>query len=365
MSDDGPVPPRGPSGRPPPPSPPPPPPGGFPPGGFPPRQALPGAAPPWGPSPPAPRQGPDDATGVIGGRALPIRPMSVGDVLDGAFGGLRATIVPVALLIAVVLGPVQLALNLALSRFAPGTVGGGFASAFGQFDDSVGFGSPAFGGITLLFTVVSGLITLLVSAACIALLLQVDRGESTDAGQAVRRGLSVFGATVGGSVLLALGGIIGMTVLIMVGVLVSVGIPVVGPFIGIVVFVPVVTILGAAAVGAFSLVVPIAVIERQGPVATVGRALWVLRGRFWRLIGITLLVGLLAALATLGLQLPFVLLSAVVGPLAWIIESIGEVLAQIVVVPVTAFAATLVYLDARVRYEGLDLQVRSRGIGGS
>jgi hypothetical protein len=301
----------------------------------------------------------------LGGRQLPIRPMSVGDVLDGAFSGLRATFVPVAILVALVLGPIQLALNLALSRLSPRFAGGGVFSGFGEFDDALALAEPAVVGVSLLFSVISLLVTLIASAAAVELLLQVDRGEPTDVGRSLRGALSVFWVLLGASVLLALGGLAASTVFVLLGMLVGLTIPVVGPILVVVLFLPVFVIVGAAVIGAYGMLVPIAIIERRGPIATIARSLWVVRRRFWRLVGITLLLGLLAALATVGLQLPFALLSVIAGPFAWLVTTIGEVLGQIVVVPITAFGALLVYLDARVRHEGLDLQLRSREVGGA
>jgi hypothetical protein len=289
--------------------------------------------------------------------------MSVGDVLDGAFGALRATFVPVTIIVALVLGPLQLALNLALSRISPGLVAGPFAD-LADFDDVLGSGAPSVVGIGLLFGVVSLLVSLIASAAVVELALQVDRGESTDVARALRVAWSVFWSLLGASVLFGMGGVALATVVVLLGVLVSVAIPVVGVILVVVLVLPVFVIGGAAIVGAYGMLVAIAVIERSGPIATIGRALWVARRRFWRLVGITLLVGLLAALATVGLQLPFTILAAVVGSIGWVVTTVGEVLGQIVVVPITAFGALLVYLDARVRHEGLDLELRARGVGG-
>jgi hypothetical protein len=362
MPDDGQVPPRGPSGgppqpgsTPPPPSPNPPPPSPYPP---------PASSPPPASFPP-PRSAGMTTDLRLGGRQLPIRPMSVGDVLDGAFSGLRATFVPVAILVALVLGPIQLALNLALSRLSPRFAGGGVFSGFGEFDDALALAEPAVVGVSLLFSVISLLVTLIASAAAVELLLQVDRGEPTDVGRSLRGALSVFWVLLGASVLLALGGLAASTVFVLLGMLVGLTIPVVGPILVVVLFLPVFVIVGAAVIGAYGMLVPIAIIERRGPIATIARSLWVVRRRFWRLVGITLLLGLLAALATVGLQLPFALLSVIAGPFAWLVTTIGEVLGQIVVVPITAFGALLVYLDARVRHEGLDLQLRSREVGGA
>jgi hypothetical protein len=300
----------------------------------------------------------------LGGRQLPIRPMSVGDVLDGAFSGLRATFVPIVIIVALVLGPLQLALNLALSRVSPELAAGPFAGLV-EFDDALGGGTPAVAGISLLFTIISVVVSLIASAAVVELVLQVDRGEPTDVGQALRGALAVFWPLLGATGLLVLGSLALITALVLLGALVGFTIPVVGVIILVVLFLPVVVIGGAAIAGAYSMLVGIAVIERAGPLAMLGRAMWVVRRRFWRLVGITLLLGLLAVLATFGLQLPFALLGAVLGPVGWVFTSIGEVLSQIVVVPITAFGALLVYLDARVRQEGLDLELRARGVGGA
>lgn len=287
--------------------------------------------------------------------------MSVGDVLDGAFGGLRATFVPVALIVGLLLGPLQLALNLVLSQVAPELVGGGVLGAFGQVDDAVAMGDPVGAvGVTGLFGLLAFVLGLAVGAATIAVLLQVDRGEETDIGAALRTALGVFWAAVGSTLLVGIPGFVGGIVLLFLAFLVGGGIPGIGPILAVVVFVPMLLLYTVVVLGVVSLVVPIVVVERQGPIAAVGRALWVLRRRFWRLIGITLLIGLLIGLATFALQLPFLALAGVLTPVAWIIESVGEVLSQIVSVPVSAFAALLVYLDARVRFEGIDLQVRAR-----
>lgn len=289
--------------------------------------------------------------------------MSVGDVLDGAFSSLRATFVPVAIIVVLVLGPLQLALNLALSRISPGLVAGPFAD-LADLDDVFASGAPTLAGVSLLFGVVSLMVSLIASAAAVELALQVDRGESTDVARALREAWSVFFSLLGASVLLGMGGIALATVVVLLGALVSVAIPVVGVILVVVLVLPVFIIGGAAVVGAYGMLVAIAVVERLGPIATIGRAMWVVRRRFWRLVGITLLVGLLAALATIGLQLPFGILATVFGSLGWVFTTVGEVLGQIVIVPVTAFGALLVYLDARVRHEGLDLELRARGVGG-
>jgi hypothetical protein len=300
----------------------------------------------------------------VGGYLLPIRPMSVGDMLDGAFKALRASIGPVALLVVVLLGPVQLLFNLVLSRIAPGAVGGGFGDAFVDVDDALGAGDlGAIFGATFLFGILSWLLTLVVGAAVVALVLQLDRGQQTDIGVAIRDAIGVLWSVLAATVLLAIGAFAAFFGFVLVAVLIGVAIPILGLVVGFLVFLPVGIIGGLALFGLINLVVPIAVMERQGPLVTIGRAWWVLRRRFWRVVGITALIGLLVILVTLAVSLPFSLGAAVAGGFGWILESVGQVVGQIASVPLTSFAALLLYLDARVRFEGLDLQLRQQQLG--
>jgi hypothetical protein len=188
---------------------------------------------------------------------------------------------------------------------------------------------------------------------------QADRGEPLDVAGALRTAVARSGATVGGSVLLILAGVLSLVVLVPV----AIGLAFV-PILGIVVLLAVGAIGYGVAAGVYSLIVPVAVVEDRGAWTTFTRALWVLRVRFWRVVGITLLVTLLLGIVSFAVALPLTVLSMAVGPLSWVVDGVTSTLLSLVVVPVTAFAALLVYLDARVRREGLDLELRTRGLGG-
>jgi hypothetical protein len=292
--------------------------------------------------------------------------MTVSDILDGSFRGLRATFLPVALVVVVLIGPLQLLLNLALSRIAPDAVGSGFAGMFEDIDqpvdapfDDVGafFGVASVGGI-LCF-----LIATIVSAAVVTLVLQVDRGEQPDAGGAIRQAARVFGTVLGASLLLLLGGGLAFLVVTVLTTLLIAAVPPLGIIVLLLVVLPGGVILGGAFFGLVNVLVPIAVIERRGVLATIGRAFWVLRTRFWRVVGVSLLVALLVGIVGFAAQLPFMILATFAGGVGWVAESVGEVLSQVIGLPITVFAIMLVYLDARVRFEGLDLELRSRSFG--
>jgi hypothetical protein len=82
---------------------------------------------------------------------------------------------------------------------------------------------------------------------------------------------------------------------------------------------------------------------------------------FWRVFGITLLAGIIVAIAGGILQLPFTFLGAVSGSgiVATVVLVIGAIAAGTVTRPITAGVTVLLYVDMRMRKEGLDLALRT------
>jgi len=323
----------------------------------PPPPAPPGRAPGGGPV-----ARPEEELGIAG-RLVPLRRLTVADVLDGAVRLFRAIVGPAALVVLVVIGPLQLGTNLLLSRIAPGVVGGGLS---GLFDLDVAATQGA--QISLILTQLGSgllgyLLSLIASAAVVALVLTVDRGGAATVGGPLASAARVLTTTLVASLLL---GILGIAAVIGFALLsfVLLVIPVLGIIALFVVILPG-YLLGAAAFFALtSLVVPVAVVERGGPLRTLSRAVWIFTRQPLKILWITLLVAVVVTALTVALQLPFLLLSEVSPSGGWAIESVGSTLGQVVSVPVSAAAALLVYLDTRVRREGLDLRVRVREVAG-
>ena len=324
--------------------------------------ALPPPGAPPAPTPTRPRPGDGPPVPFVGG-LLPLRRLTVADVLDGAFRTFRAVVGPAAVIVLVVIGPLQFATNLVLSRVAPEIVGGGLAALV---DLDVFAAAPADNALVLtnlLSGLLGYLLSLVASAGVVALLLEVDRGEPAEVGGPLRLAFRVLVPTLVASFLL---GVLGIATAIALGV--GSLLLVVIPFLGILVFVLLVLPLYLVGVAGFvaliSLVVPVAVVERRGPLATLGRTVQVFTRQPLRIAGITLLVGVVTLVLALALQLPFLLLAGVAPGGGWAIEALGQTAGQVLSVPVSAAAALLVYLDVRVRSEALDLRVRARALGG-
>jgi hypothetical protein len=321
---------------------------------------------PSGPPPPGspPRWGTAPAVGPSPGRLLPLRPLTVGDVLDGSFRVLRATFATVALVVLVVHGPYQLLSSLVLLLALPELLDPVVVERLfteGSFEVDLAVRTLAYGGGAMI---VGLLVQVVVGGALAWVALRADRGEEATVGTALRASFAVSGATMGGTVLVGIVGVgAALTLAAAVGLLFALAVPL--GVVAIIVAIPAAVVLAAAFFGAFYLVLPIAVAERQGPWRTFSRAMWVVRRRFWRVAGMMLLLLLVIVAVSFGFSLALGAIAELAGDWRWIVEGVTATATSIVTVPVATFAALLLYLDARVRLEGYDLEVRARGLAPS
>ena len=117
-----------------------------------------------------------------------------------------------------------------------------------------------------------------------------------------------------------------------------------------------------------SLATPTVVLERQGPARALGRSWRLVRRSFWRVLGILLLAAVIVGLAGFVLQVPFAIAGGSGGIFglagtrtvaAIIIGAVGSIVAGAVTWPISAGVTVLLYLDMRMRKEGLDLTLQS------
>ncbi|WP_327290885.1 hypothetical protein [Streptomyces sp. NBC_01198] len=122
----------------------------------------------------------------------------------------------------------------------------------------------------------------------------------------------------------------------------------------------------------WSLTAPALMLEKQGVKAALKRSVKLVNGAWWRVLGIQMLMLFLAALASFVIQLPFVLIADAVGgdnvssvfsastDSSWttiIIVAIGGVISSALTLPVSAGAVSLLYIDQRIRREALDIDL--------
>jgi Membrane domain of glycerophosphoryl diester phosphodiesterase len=113
-----------------------------------------------------------------------------------------------------------------------------------------------------------------------------------------------------------------------------------------------------------SLVAPVVVLERASAREALARSWRLVRGSFWRIFGILLLAALIVTVAGAILQLPFTFLGTLASAgtrfsLGTVIAVVGTIAAGTLTRPISAGVTVLLYVDLRMRKEGLDLALRT------
>ncbi|MEU9979999.1 glycerophosphoryl diester phosphodiesterase membrane domain-containing protein [Streptomyces sp. NPDC050856] len=131
----------------------------------------------------------------------------------------------------------------------------------------------------------------------------------------------------------------------------------------------------------FSLSSPALMLERQGVRASLRRSAKLVQGAWWRVFGILALTMLLMFLVTVIIAIPFAVIAYLVdgegvGELfagtnpefGWpflIITGVGAVIAAAITYPISSGVSVLLYVDQRIRREALDLELaRAAGVPG-
>jgi len=308
---------------------------------------------------------------------IPLRPLTLGDILGGSFRVLRrnpratfgVSLVLQAIVTVVTIVVVGLVTWSVLSRVD-------FSTA--EDAETIANGAPFLIGLSALVPVaLSVVVGALLQGIVVLEVSRAALGEKQNAGQLFRRFRGRIGALIGwsaivtGAVLVAVGILVGLIVLFVAtlgtaGIVLAVLLGLLGLAGGAVLYFWLGTKL--------SLVPSAIVLERLGIRAAVRRSWALTRGFFWRTLGIELLVAVILNVATQIASVPLSFLSPLItglidpngqnGPTVIAITIgigvLGLALTLVVgsiVAVVQAAATALIYIDLRIRTEGLDLEL--------
>ncbi|MGW4323238.1 glycerophosphoryl diester phosphodiesterase membrane domain-containing protein [Streptomyces sp. NPDC004684] len=320
----------------------------------------------WGGPPPAAKPG-----------VIPLRPLGVGEILDGAVSTMRTywrTVLGISLAVAVV---TQIVLIL-VQRLVLGSAG---TDALDDPNATTGellraMRSAALGsGVVFLVTLVG---TVLATALLTTVTSRAVLGKQITVAEAWRdsrpRILKLFGLIL----LLLLIAVGVFAVGLVPGVLVSVsGSPVAGTGIAVL------GVLGSGVVAIwlavrFSLASPALMLEKQGVKKAMSRSAKLVKGAWWRVFGIQLLAALIAGIVSAVIAIPFGLVGAAMtdegvsgvlngtGNISWtylLVSGVGAVIGSMIKFPISAGVTVLLYIDQRIRREALDLELaRAAGV---
>jgi hypothetical protein len=122
---------------------------------------------------------------------------------------------------------------------------------------------------------------------------------------------------------------------------------------------------------ALSFTTVVIVIENSGAAAALGRSRRLVQGAWWRTFGILLLVYLISGIVSTIIRVPFnigAIGTAIGGGQPSLgdaaLQDLGGLLAAVFTVPFTAAAIALLYIDRRMRSEGLDLALQQAAAQG-
>jgi hypothetical protein len=312
-------------------------------------------------------------TGIV-----PLRPLSVGEILDGAFQAVRAnprTMVGTAAAViaaVTVLSIVPEALLLTRLRDNPALTGGS-ASLNDQIDLIGGLGQSRIVSTVLTFIAVTMLNALLIVPVSEAVL-----GRRMDAGAMWRRTRGRLLAALGLALLIGLVTVLAVVVVLLPGfVALASGSTDVGAVLLIAGVVGVIVVL-VLLLTRWSLAAPALVLENASVTTAMRRSWRIVRGSTWRVFGILLLagiivnigqavvtvpVGLLAGLPAAGLDSPYESLPITFAQL--LISGVGTIVAGAVFYPFSAAVSALLYIDLRMRREGLDVRLAQAAAEGT
>ncbi len=301
--------------------------------------------------------------------AIPLRPLGLGDMYDGAFRVIRfnpRATVGSAVLVAAISMSLPVLLTAVLTFAVDLTSDGSSDLSTGEALAVLGTsGSLLIGtllqGIGLLL--VTGMVAHVVAAAAVGRRLSL--GEAWAATRGSRWRLVGLALLLG---LMAFGMLAVYVALWVVVVLVAPTVVIV--LFGLVTVPAFIALLLWWWVRVYYLPVPALMIERTGVLAAIGRGFRLTRHQFWRTLGIGLLTGLITGVAGGFLSLPFSIVSQVLAvavpdsqylALATVaLTALGSVVQTAFVTPFSAAVSSLQYLDQRMRKEAYDVELMAQ-----
>lgn len=302
---------------------------------------------------------------------IPLRPLGLGDIYDGAFKIIRFS--PGATVgSAVLVTAVAMAIPLAITGLLAAVFDLSLSSIDSIDPDTADVASLLAGsgtvvggailqGIGLIF--VTGMVAHVTAAAAVGRKLTLSESWAATAG---RRG-----KLVGLTLVLLLGTVLYLALGTAVVVLLAFALPEAAAVVtGILVGIALVCGLVFLWARIYYLAVPPLLLEPVGVLGALGRSWQLTSGAFWRTFGIALLTILVTQVAGGMLGIPFGIIGEIartatgegeVGLLVYLTcTALSSVMSAAFVAPFTSAVTTLQYVDLRMRKEGYDVELLTR-----
>ncbi|MFF0862931.1 glycerophosphoryl diester phosphodiesterase membrane domain-containing protein [Nonomuraea sp. NPDC003560] len=307
---------------------------------------------------------------------IPLRPLGLGDILDGTIKLIRSN--PKAVLglsaVAALLGAVPLAVGQAVMLGSMGDVLDDPQAASAGLDSFYGIVAQ-YGGMLVSYAIQFVVVTVLTGVLTRILGRAVFGGNIT-AAEAWHLSKGRLPALFGVVGLMAAMMVVPLIVLTLVVVALAMNVSSsegVGLTIGVMglfvlLFIPYYLFITTR----FAFAAPAVVLEGRGPIDAMRRSWHLVTGDFWRVLGILLLTSLLVGLVSGVLSVPFSFGGTLIGMLgggspgsaviAAVFIAAGATLSSMFAYPFQAGVSGLLYADRRMRGEAFDLVLQTAAI---
>ena len=305
---------------------------------------------------------------------IPLRPISLTEIYDGAFQAIRTNprtmigISAIVIAVTAVLASVPEAAALVSigqsDVFDPDRAGevttGEIVSTFSGLLSSL-----------LVPTLIQWLATTVVSGMLIIPVSNAVLGRKTTPGALWQRTRGRIWALIGLALLILVASV-GLVLLLLVPGLIAIlaGAPAVGAVLLVLATILAVVLFLALFYSLWALAPPALLLEDLSVLAALRRSWRLARRSFWRVLGIMFLTAVLVGILAGVISLPFAVVSSVLGllqdqpyasfPLTLVqllVGQIGDVISGAFLYPLTAAVTALLYIDLRMRTEGLDVEL--------
>ncbi|MEU9300498.1 hypothetical protein [Streptomyces sp. NPDC048269] len=320
------------------------------------QYGYPGGPGQWG-KPPAAKPG-----------VIPLRPLDMGEILDGAVATMRAhwrSVLPITLVVATLVQVMSVLLQkYVMSDLVLGT------DPAENFEEAIStLGTAA--AVTIGVAFIQALGGIVATAMLTMIFSRAILGNSSTISAAWREARPQLLRMTGLTLLLGLGFALLAAVLIVPAFLArSPGLGVLGIFAAF----PLATWLWIK----FSLASPALMLEKTTVFKSLARSSKLVKGTWWRIFGITLLTGVITSIVAAIIVWPLTFLGiglfgggmsglgSGTASTAWgalVLSGVGAIIAQTIVMPMQSGVTVLLYVDQRIRREGLDLELaRAAGV---
>jgi Membrane domain of glycerophosphoryl diester phosphodiesterase len=307
---------------------------------------------------------------------VPLRPLTLGEILDGAFTAIRwnpKTILASSAVVATVSAVLVALVSYVVQRWALTNVHVSGSST--QLNTAAIVALVAVGGITAIVVafanlILTGLLTVTVGQGV------VGRKETlASAWQAARpRIWRLIGMLLLAAVFLVGGWLLAIGLSVLVGVILGEGahLPAVGILVGVVCGLTA-WVFSVIVLVRWSVAIPVVMLERKGPLKSLGRSWRLVRRSSWRVFGVLLVTELVVGIAAELINAPFAAASGGFSALTshaqqvnvggLFLTAVGQIIASTLTAPLLAGVIVLLYADLRMRREGLDITLQAAAAG--